>query len=387
MPLSTSQPRGRRALRGAAVFVVLLVVLVGLTEVALSRWASPSVDLRRFMFRHEFNLDRWRFLKWNEKALALDDSWQLIDDPSRTDIKGPQEGRPPFDRVDRKYEVTTNSLGYREREIQGRPPDGPPRIFFLGDSVTFGKGVDALDRFSDRLRRRWASRAEVFNLGAQGSTSIKVVRTLEHMLPFEPDLLILQASANDSDQTAWRVATDQEYGKAALRAAYLVDRSQLLLRATYRLLGDPHVANATVLREATAARYADALERFFSLCEARQIRVIVMTLRYSTGEPYGEHVATACAQHPRVCLGSLDIDLDEPARWVAGSPDLDPVRPDPVWSSKVAEARFVDPASLAALFPYHRLFHDIVHPNALANELIAAQLAPFVEDRWPGLSP
>jgi hypothetical protein len=47
------------------------------------------------------------------------------------------------------YNIRTNSLGMREREFTLDKKSGTRRILFIGDSVTFGTGVDARWRFSD----------------------------------------------------------------------------------------------------------------------------------------------------------------------------------------------------------------------------------------------
>ena len=52
------------------------------------------------------------------------------------------EPRPGFDGFSEGVWLTTNSRGLRERELPLAKPAGARRVVFLGDSVTFGAGVN-----------------------------------------------------------------------------------------------------------------------------------------------------------------------------------------------------------------------------------------------------
>lgn len=312
--------------------------------------------------------------------LALDDSHVLLTTPHDRFIEKPEAGRPPFDRVDRVFLVQNNSLGYRDRELPVTKPEGVRRVFVLGDSVSWGKGVEADSRFSGLLDRRWPG-VEVHNLGVEGSTSIKVVRTLERFASYEPDLVILQASGNDLDLTAWRRATGSLLASAGVLATRLIQRSRLLHYGSFWLLGDPYDGQMELTRVAAAEHYAEALSRFFAICEEHRLPVLVLTLEYATGLPYGGHVADACREHEEVCLGVVAADFAGAGDWLDLPPsELDSTRPEPAWQAKVAESPSLDEDSLPTIFPYHRLFHDIVHPNARANRLIAEQLGAALDE-------
>ncbi len=65
------------------------------------------------------------------------------------------------------YRVRIDANGRRAVTVR---PRGPVRhrILFLGDSVTFGSGVEAPDRFADRLARVLADSVEVIDAGVPG---------------------------------------------------------------------------------------------------------------------------------------------------------------------------------------------------------------------------
>ncbi len=96
------------------------------------------------------------------------------------DFVAVQAGRPT---------VVNNALGFREREIPPKSPDRY-RIAVLGDSVTWGQGLQANDRFSNLLGERLGPRFEVFNFGECGTTHH--LTQLARVLPTSPDFVLLQ---------------------------------------------------------------------------------------------------------------------------------------------------------------------------------------------------
>ena len=66
------------------------------------------------------------------------------------------------------YLSVVNSFGVREDEVPVERVDGRPRLVVLGDSFTFGTGVEAADRYTERLRGllpEW----DILNFGLTGS--------------------------------------------------------------------------------------------------------------------------------------------------------------------------------------------------------------------------
>lgn len=104
----------------------------------------------------------------------------------------------PFDF---EIEMTTNSMGYRGREVGEKRAD-VYRIIMLGDSFTIGEGVTDEETFSHVLESilngGGGRRYEVVNLGIQSYTPILEYLTLEaHIETLEPNLVIMNFDMSD----------------------------------------------------------------------------------------------------------------------------------------------------------------------------------------------
>ena len=94
--------------------------------------------------------------------------------------------------------VQTNGDGFRERSFSVTKPAGTYRIVVLGDSFTFGNGLEANERYSDRLQAWLPHGYEVLNFGAPGANTPQHLYTLRaRVLPADPDFVLLQWFVND----------------------------------------------------------------------------------------------------------------------------------------------------------------------------------------------
>jgi lysophospholipase L1-like esterase len=92
--------------------------------------------------------------------------------------------------------VVINSLGFREREVAPKIP-GRYRIAVVGDSFTWGQGIQARDRFSDLLEGFLGARYEVLNFGIPGNNLPEHLNALDLVLKLQPDFVLLQLYIND----------------------------------------------------------------------------------------------------------------------------------------------------------------------------------------------
>jgi hypothetical protein len=92
--------------------------------------------------------------------------------------------------------VRRNKLGYRDRQV-GAKRAGRYRIIVIGDSFTFGDGIEERDRFSNLIQQSLGPKYEVFNFGTRGHNLPQHLRTLDRALTFQPDYLLLQLYEND----------------------------------------------------------------------------------------------------------------------------------------------------------------------------------------------
>jgi len=109
-----------------------------------------------------------------------------------------------------KEHVTRNSLRFREREIAPVAEPGVFRIALIGDSFTYGQGVPAEARYSNRLEAQLQAQgfqAEVLNFGRPGAnTEDHRIILNDYVLPLQPDLVLVQWLPNDFENSDLRWA-------------------------------------------------------------------------------------------------------------------------------------------------------------------------------------
>lgn len=109
-----------------------------------------------------------------------------------------------------------NSLGYREREFTVEKPPGTYRIVVIGDSMTFGVGVELEETFVKRVERRFqahpplpGTRIQVLNLGCGSySAGQNFVLLRDQALRLQPDLVLLVHFSNDAMEWPFRARGD-----------------------------------------------------------------------------------------------------------------------------------------------------------------------------------
>lgn len=99
-------------------------------------------------------------------------------------------------------EIRTNRLGFREREIP--PKSDRYRIAVVGDSFTWGQGVEERDRYSDVIQRTLGPGYEVFNFGRPGNNLPEHLDVLTQALTISPDFVLLQLYINDWETASMR---------------------------------------------------------------------------------------------------------------------------------------------------------------------------------------
>lgn len=97
--------------------------------------------------------------------------------------------------------VERNSLGLRDREFTLPKPSGTERILVLGDSFTWGVGLDPEETLPKRLESLVAAAGrpvEVVNAAEPGHNTVEELLRLEELAPvIEPDLVLLVYNLND----------------------------------------------------------------------------------------------------------------------------------------------------------------------------------------------
>jgi lysophospholipase L1-like esterase len=250
-------------------------------------------------------------------------------------------------------DVAINSHGLRSPEFNPDPAPGVRRLIVLGDSLTFGWGVEEPDTYSRVLERMLNASGrpyEVINAGVGNyNTSQQVAWFMERGLTYKPDEVVLGFYINDAEPTprrseSWLAA--RSYGYVVLASAW-----DALLRAMNLKEG---------FVEYYAALYQDdnagwqacqkALDQLSQTCRARGIplRVVLLPELHHVDDSYPfrfvhERVTTRVASQ-----GVPVLDLDGAFKGH---------EPRTLW---------VSPGD--------------AHPNALAQRIIAQRLFAAMTD-------
>lgn len=107
-----------------------------------------------------------------------------------------------------KFTYAINSYGYRGKLVKPSNKYLKPNIVVLGDSYSFGEGVDEGSQYSAVLDRELNGQYDVINLGVPGwGLTQEIRRYFEFGILFKPKIIILQFTANDPvDNLSYPVA-------------------------------------------------------------------------------------------------------------------------------------------------------------------------------------
>lgn len=99
--------------------------------------------------------------------------------------------------------IRTNSYGFRDFEYSLKIPDNTFRIIVLGDSITWGHGVEIEKTYTKLLEsvlnaRNGQTKYEVLNFGVSGYNTFEEVELFKkNGVEFHPDLIMIQYSPDD----------------------------------------------------------------------------------------------------------------------------------------------------------------------------------------------
>ena len=161
-------------------------------------------------------------------ALALAEGWARWTYRNVLDLRGEFRG---FE----TYPSQLNRLGFREAEPTAEIlSDQTRRVLFLGDSFTFGSGVDdPRERFTDRLEAELGSGFHLYNAGIPGSRPSDWFGFARTLLPrYRPAVVIAVFSLRDGTDLGTSLVYHEDR-IAELRAKHcdgVLDRHSYLAR-------------------------------------------------------------------------------------------------------------------------------------------------------------
>jgi lysophospholipase L1-like esterase len=265
-----------------------------------------------------------------------------------------------------RTEVVTNSLGFRDVEYPGTPPDEGVRLVVLGDSFTFGQGVPFSDVYTEILEHELSQavapvHVEVINFGVQGYTVQDEVATyLDIARELRPQIALLAMIADDLNLMRTENFVDRKgyltkrIGgfrslKAYMRKSHLLlFAKEVYLKHAYRSSQAYQRATATAEAVRPKLELLDRqLQPFLAACTEDSVIPVVALL-----DTWAGPATTAIVDHLR-----------------ATYPDL----------------RIVDCTGALARLPHEQVVtRHSGHPNALGHKIIAQEieqaLLPVVRD-------
>ena len=161
---------------------VCLAVTVAFAELAVRVVADDGM---------QFDLEMWKYAR---------DVKVVSDDPMIGHEHGPDREAQLMG-----VKVTTDTKGQRDRETPYERTPGVLRIAMVGDSLTMGWGVPYEALFSTRIEKLYEEKgikAEAVNLGVGNWNTVQEVR---HFLTkghkYNPDIVVLNYFVNDAEPT------------------------------------------------------------------------------------------------------------------------------------------------------------------------------------------
>jgi lysophospholipase L1-like esterase len=301
---------------------------------------------------------------------------------------------PPEARERSRWSVHTNARGFRGAEFTEQRDEARLRVAALGDSSTFGWGVEQFETYPERLAAELArargvgpERVEVLNLGVPGYSTFQGRVQLDRgALPLGPDLVVWSYLSNDGAMTGEsdQATYEQRSGPTGALLAWLhASRAFETLeawiavgRARLRTPAEPSPYDAT---RRNVPSYAAAAENVRgAVAAARDAGVpIVLLAQCVRGEParvlaeVARETNTPFLDAPAL-LDAHIAELATASRWAAHREAL---------RERYGAAALEENPGWLAYLP------DRCHPNAAGHRLVAEALARVVDRALPGGAP
>jgi len=272
--------------------------------------------------------------------------------------------------------IESNREGFRTRNLSKAKEPGVYRILFLGDSTTFGWGVEQDERFSDLLEKRLNAGGsgihyEIVNLGLPGYSSYHGRIILDRYgLRYSPDMVILSFGANDSHVVPKAVKRMIQRPTWKEKAAVVLSGLKMV-----RLLQKILIARRNPMERFRAMRKAEGSEAFVTLDEFRaNLKAIIETDRRKGIETV---IMPLCCPLDYLAVQSA-LAQRENVRVIDGTFVLrDTIQAVQQGQREPALARHYEELYGMDLLRSRRLLYvtsDTCHPNILGHRILADAL-------------
>jgi lysophospholipase L1-like esterase len=292
----------------------------------------------------------------------------------------------PFNEIEVRKNVTfrinSNADGFRTHEFTAKKP-GTLRIVTLGDSSTFGWGVDPDYTFQNLLEKRLIQslgrEVEVFNLGVSGHTTRHGLGVLRHYAwKLNPDLLIVSFGSNDARyvlQPADKVLAADETWLGGLRWTLMKFKTFRLMRKLILSIFDPFRAmipkpgqpGKALVHSVPLDQYQNNLRTMIMEARGRHAAVIFMGI--CAPDDYFKGMKDVAENENVPLVDTKAIFQDS----------LEKLRSGLLYPDEVRFAQNIYGEEAMAKNWWLYVSSDGCHPNRAGTSLLADALAPIVE--------
>ena len=218
------------------------------------------------------------------------------------------ELRPHIDGLFKMHPIRTNSQGLRDKEYALKKPPNTYRVAVIGDSFTFGDGVDAEDVYHSILEKKLnglsdSLRFEFINFGLAGYDLLNYLGTIEaKAMAYQPDLILIGFCGNNDDSLPEARQYEPFTGYRWSEWSWAIQRFQLIRTvANYisirrRLHDEANVGDAKSLEKKEFVR--EMFGQFRRVKTEHGIPLMVAYLSMADAAPEkAEMVAALCQEH------------------------------------------------------------------------------------------
>jgi lysophospholipase L1-like esterase len=393
---------GKKLKLGQRLLMIVISTLVFLALIeAVVRLAGVNTDLARNK-NFEIGIPVWLLsdpnwvineasrLKAPRGVKAVDVAWLANFEEARyiqykakpsLDLKAVNSFNDIEVRKNATFRITTNKDGFRTHPFVPKK-DGVLRIVSLGDSSTFGWGVDNEYTYQSLLERKLAlsrgGAVEVFNLGIPGHTTRHGLGILHHYAwDLKPDVLLVSFGGNDARfmlQTIDQVLAADDTLLGGVRWTLFKLKTFKLLRRLVLSASDPFKAPAKSPEKKPTLVPAVSIEGYKAnlkamIAEAHRRGVAVVLIGVCSTDTYLGAMAEVAQSENVPFVDAKKLFQDSIAALKEGR----------LYKEEVDFYRNIygDEAMAGSSWMY--VTTDGCHPNRAGTNLIADALAPAVE--------
>jgi len=185
--------------------------------------------------------------------------------------------------------VRINSLGFRDQEYALNKDKNTFRVVVLGDSTTFGLGVNSIAKtyhtlLEEKLNNDFdgTMNYEVINGGVTGYTSYQGLQVYKHKLSrFEPDVVLFYFGINDPIRRFYlddkQVLGRSDFGSHHSRLKNILGASSFFKAVMPKIISDTKARYSKNIPRVSLVDYQNNIVELNKLCESKDTMLILIS--------------------------------------------------------------------------------------------------------------